>query len=271
MISANIKLKVILFFIFFSCLGSLSYAQEVNEYSLEASVKIQSIHKSTQDLLQIYREIGANPQQVAVCFVFLSFLGYPNYPALVQDSNVCILIYSSPNTCKRKYVILCKLVEGSNIQKILENLGYNSETYFGWTFFTKKDDFNLVKDKQELLAFANDRAKNEIDITVKPSILSCTKLVEDKNLRDALKNINKAQFSVNVSDNQIDINSDFFYNKEGFDFADWLVKNINKPGLSTKIIQKDKTEIKANFLLERKSLSSLCNQLKEHVNKITVR
>ena len=255
-----------MFSIFFIYFGNL----EANEYSLEASIKIQSIRKTSQDLLQLYREIGATPQQVTFLFVFFSVLGYPNYPALAPDTNLCIFTYSSSNTCKRKYFIATKLVEGSNIQTILQNLGGNSETHSGRTFFTKhKEDFDLIKDKQSLLTFANDRPKSDIESIIKPSIISCTKLTEDRNFKDALRNIDKAQVSINVSDNQIETVSDFFYNKKGFDFADWLVKNLNKPGLVTKILQKDQNEMKANFFLERKTLSNLCNQLKEHINKIS--
>lgn len=271
MIGRIIKHKIFFSFIFFGCLAMMQ-AQEINEYTLESSIKIQSIRKTTQDLLQVYREIGATPQQVAVPFVFLSFLGYPSYPAIIPDTNVSIFVFSAPHSCKKKYIFLAKLVEGSNIQKILENLGSNSQIDSGWTFFAKdKEDFQLLNDKQSFIAFANDRAENEIEITTNPAILSCTKLTEDKNLSSALKNIDKAQISINILDNQIDMKSDFIYKKEGFDFADWLVKNVNQPGIVTKILDKNKNQVKANFLLERKSLTNLCNILREHINKITTK
>lgn len=269
MIANFIKLKILFFFLFFNLWCHCVYGQEVSDYTLEASIKIKSIGKTTRDVFQIYRELGANPQEVAVPFVFFTFLGYPNYPAIVSESNVCIFVYGSHPDCKRKYIVATKIVQDSNIQKILERFGCNIEINSGWTFFTqKKEDFNLIKDKQAILAYANERGNNDIEITVKPSIIDCTRLIEDKNLKNALNSIDKAQLFLNVSDNQIDINSDFFYKKEGFDFSDWLVKISNKPGIITKILSKNKNEVKANSLIERKELNNLCNRLRDHINSI---
>lgn len=284
MINIYIKLKLFLISIFFLNLIPFVSAQDGRElqesnastFSLEASAKKRSISKTTQDFIQLYRELGAQPKQIASAYMFLAFLGFPNYSSVAPESNLCIFVYGSPNRSSKKYILLAKLIPDSNIQKILENFGWTCEIHSGWAFLTKKkEDIGLIKDKQSVLNFANERSQNEIELTLNPSTLSRTLLIDDINLKEALKNSDKATLSINVFDNQIDINSEFSFsnNKEGFDFGDWLIKQSkeqNIPGLATKILSKDKNALKVNITLERKALNNFCDRLQDYNNKFHI-
>lgn len=241
--------------------------QNMDPYSLEAYVKIKSIKKASQDALQIYREIGAEPKQIAACYIFLSLLGYPNYFSIAQDQNVCVFIYRSSQTAKRKYVFLTQLLEGNNVTKIIENLGASREDYQGWTFFAKrKEDFNLIKDKAWMIQYAKQQTNNDIEFNIQPTLFSLINLGDDKKLTDTLKNINEIKGLININDTQIVINGILNYENPIPAINDWLIKNLSQGGITTKIFPKSKKESEIYITLERNNLRNLIHELRAKIS-----
>lgn len=261
-----IKHKCIWICLFWGLLPGIIMAQETNQYSLEGQVKIKLINKTAQDALQLYREIGATPQQIATPYMFLAFLGHPNYPAASPNENICILIYGSPNEHKRKYVFMVKLQEANHIKRILEGLGWGMEEYQGWSFFTKnKSDFQVLKDKNGLVKFASEGIKSDVEFSVKPSIMSLTCLKPDKELNEALGNLDKAIWNIDLPEGQIVINGLFVYKQKGPSLATWLEKYGNRWGVNIKVIGQDHKESKIRISLERKDIGNFINQLRAKV------
>lgn len=244
----------------------IAVAQNTDQYVLEGQVKIKSIGKTAQDALQMYREIGASSQQIAVPYMFLSFLGHPNYPAIYPNENVCIFLYGSPNDCKKKYVFMAKLQENNNLKKVAENLGWAVEEHKGWSFFTKnKSDFQLIEDKHSLINYANGNIKADLEFNTKPSILSLTKLKPDQDLHSVLSNVNKAVLNINLPEGQIIIDGCFDHKQEKPCLSAWLEKNANRWGLSTKITGQIRKESKVRIALERKDIGNFVNHLRTKV------
>lgn len=241
-------------------------AQNTGQYALEGQVKIKSIKKTAQDALQMYREIGATPQQIAAPYMFLSFLGHPNYPAISPNENVCIFLYGSPNDCKKKYVFMAKLQEGNNLKKLAEGLGWAVEEHKGWSFFTKnKSDFQLIEDKHSLINYANGNIKSDLELNTKPSILALTKLKPDQDLHNVLSNVNKAVLNIDLPEGQIVIDGCFDHKQEKPCLSSWLEKNGNRWGLSTKITGQTPKESKVRISLERNAIGNFVNQLRTKV------
>lgn len=271
--ATDIGRKIFLMYLFLGILSGFAQIQiqdakveEINQYALEAYAKIKSIKKMSQDVLQIYREMGATPKQIAIPYVFLSFLGYPNYFTVAPDQNVCIFMYFSSLEGKRKYIILAKLLEGANVARIIQNLGGSIEEYEGWTFFAKqKEDFKIIKDKKWMITYANGQSKNDIEFSIQPSIISLTKLGADRGLTEALKNLNETTGSININSTQILMDGVLNYKNQEPEFANWI-KNSAQAGLTTKIMPKGKNEAEMHIVLERNNLSHLIHELRAKVS-----
>lgn len=241
--------------------------QNMDPYSLEAYVKIKSIKKASQDALQIYREIGAEPKQIAACYIFLALLGYPNYFSIAQGQNVCVFIYRSSQTSKRKYVILTQLIEGNNVTKIVESLGASREDFQGWTFFAKrKEDFSVIKDKSWMTDYAKQQTNNDIEFNIQPTLFSRINFGDDKKLIDTLKNINEINGSININETQIVINGILNYENLIPTINDWLIKNLPQGGVTTKIFPKSKKESEIHITLERNNLRNLIHELRDKIS-----
>ncbi len=239
------------------------------QYTLESQVKIKSIKKTAQDALQMYREIGATPQQIAVPYMFLSFLGHPNYPTISQDSNVCILVYKSPVDLHRKYVIMAKLHPDNNLKKIAEGLGWNVEEYKEWSFFTKnKDNLQLIEDKNSLTNYAEKSIQTDIEFITIPSILSLTKLNPDKDLHHVLSNVNQAIFNIDLPENQILVHGSINHKQDKPHLSSWLENHTNCWGLSAKTINQNSKDSNVRISLERKEIPNFINQLRAKVLSI---
>lgn len=260
-----IKHKFIGACLFLILLPHIAKAHDSHEYTLESQVKIKSIKKTAQDALQLYREIGATPQQIAVPYMFLSFLGHPSYPAILQDNDVCILVYKSPDLC-RKYVFMAKLHSDNNLKKIAEGLGWRVEEYKGWSFFAKNEDsLQLTQNKNDLINYAEKSINTDIEFNTKPSILSLTKLNPDKDLRDILTNVNQSTFNMDIHEGQILINASFNHKQEKPQLSSWLEKHANCYGLTTKIISQTFKDSTVCISLERKEIASFIDQLRARV------
>lgn len=237
-----------------------------NHYNLEASLKIKCFSKTAQDTIQLYREIGATTQEIAAPYMFLSFLGHPNYPALSTDKSLCIFIYSSPPECERKYVFLAKL-QTPNLKKLIETLGWGVEDHQDWTFFTQyKDDFKLIKDKQSLVSFANEASKADIEFKMQPTIVSLTKLTGDKELKDVLNNLDSSVWQINLPEGQITLDGLLVHKLTSRqNLGSWFDKYGNRWGAKTKVVHPNSKESKVSISLERKDVPCFFNQLKAKV------
>lgn len=241
-------------------------AQIAEPYVLEAQLKIRSLSDSTQTALQLYREMGATPLQTATPYMVLSFLGHPFYPSLHPSQNVCILVYMSPTDTQRKYFFMAKLQEGNNLKPVIEGLGWAVEEYQEWSFFTKnKSDFQILKDKNSLVNYANAPIKNDIELIINPSIIALTNLKPAKDLQDALNNLEKSVWNIDINKNPLVIEGLFTYKQKGPEFASWLEKNGNRWGVNITIEGQNQKESKVRISLERKDLGNFINQFRAQV------
>lgn len=250
---------------FFMSLSCIAVAQNPDNYTLESEIKIKSLQKTAQDTLQMYREIGATPQQIAIPYMSLSFLGHPSYPAIAPNTNICILIYKSPCDIQRKYIFMVRLQSDTNFRQIIQNLGWAVEDLQGWTFFTKsKSDFQLLDNKDQLIAYANQSIKTDIEFTTQPSILSLTRLTLDQDLTNALNNLNQAMLEIDLPEGQILINGSLNQKHHMPHLSSWLEKHGNCWGLNTKIINPTSNP-KVRISLQRKDIGNFINQLRAKV------
>lgn len=262
-----IKQKFLLFYLLFfsfTVFGQVSY-------ELEGKIKIKSFGKTAQEMLQMYREIGASPQELAGVYMMLSFLGHPHYPAIVQSNNVCLMIYGSvAPEIDHKYVIMVKLQKGGiiNLRQIVEGLGWVAEDCGDWTFFARsKGDFQMVGDKNALVQFASDEIGSDAEICIKPGMVSFIKLPLDKDFSAALGNLSSMVWNFCLQEGSIVLDGCLFYKKEGQEnlLSRWLERRGNCWGLKSRVICENAKESKVQMSLERVHLLSFFNQWRASV------
>lgn len=254
-------------FLFFGVL-TLGHAmvQSGSGYSLEGYLKVRSLGKTAQDALQMYREIGATPQQVAIPYMILSCLGHPNYPGLLEGDNVCLFIFSSLRGMERKYIIMAKLQEESNLKRIVEGLGWGVETYKGWSFFAReRDDFQVMGERDRMVECASANIKCDLEFKMKPSIVSLTVWNGDKDLGVVLGSLKDMVWCIDVPAEEIVIEGTFCHvqpQEKGDYLKAWLEKHGNRWGMTAKFLSQGPVESRVRINLARKEVGDFFNQLK---------